>query len=133
VRAWSELKDLIAEVFWEMHDLLHVPFGLLIFLSLALLLRRRRHSLSLDLAVLACLQVVIEAFDGIQWWLWTGTVTWREALSVAGFTLALLVLLVGLVQETFIVGPRRKSSLLSDNQQDTERRTPASPPGVESR
>lgn len=116
-----------------MHDLLHVPFGLLIFLSLALLLRRRRHSLSLALAVLACLQVVIEAFDGIQWWLWTGTVTWREALSVAGFTLALPVLLVGLVQETSIVGPRRKSSLLSDDLQDTERRTPASPPGVESR
>lgn len=70
-------------------DLWHAPVGVIIFLLALLYLRDRSLGAELSLVALLALQLANEALDAWDWWLWTGSVNWGEALFD---TLATLVL-----------------------------------------
>ncbi|MHA7887772.1 hypothetical protein [Roseicyclus sp.] len=89
MRAWSESKGRLADLLGADQDFLHVPFGLLLFVILAVAFRKQKHPLLVSLAALTGLQFVNELLDGIQWWLWTGTIAWGEAVEDTGLTIGL--------------------------------------------
>lgn len=94
MRAWSESKGRLADLLGADQDFLHVPIGLLLFVILAVAFRKRKHPLLLSLAALTGLQFVNELLDGIQWWLWTATIAWGEAVEDTGLTIGLPLLVV---------------------------------------
>ena len=67
---FSEAKHLIADAFGGHLDLLHLPFGLAIFLALLVLLRHRRAPLFLAFTGVAALQILNELMDALMWWIW---------------------------------------------------------------
>lgn len=66
-----------------LNDQLHVHFGLLVFLTCAVLLRRRRHRTILAWTIVALPQATNEAFDARDWISWTQTVNWSETTKDA--------------------------------------------------
>lgn len=66
---------------------MHVHFGLGIFLTVALLLRRRRHGLLIAWCVAAGVQTLNEVLDARDWINWTGSVNWSETAKDFGATL----------------------------------------------
>ncbi|MBF9060068.1 hypothetical protein HKCCSP123_12840 [Rhodobacterales bacterium HKCCSP123] len=88
---WTTLKRHISDDLGVGHDILHVPFGLLIFLGAAILLRSRRENLLLAFGVVTLLQLVNEVLDAVQWVIWTGRIAWGEALKDTALTLVLPV------------------------------------------
>jgi hypothetical protein len=89
LRAWNEIKEQLSGALGMGRDLLHVPAGLVIFLVLAVLFRRRRHPLLIALSGLTALQLLNEVLDAVQWHAWTGRVNWEEAIEDTALTLAM--------------------------------------------
>lgn len=87
IRGWTDLKGAIADALGITQDLLHVPAGLVLFLLAALCFRRHRSGLSIALGVVLAVQLVNEISDAFQWYRWTGTVDWGEALRDTGMTM----------------------------------------------
>jgi hypothetical protein len=95
VKPWSESKAYLAGLLGAEQDLLHIPAGLLLYLLLAFLFRRSRRPLLYPLAGLTGLQVLNEVLDAVQWWGWTQTIPWAEAVKDTALTLALPLLVAG--------------------------------------
>lgn len=85
---WTSLKGQLVDSLGVERDLLHVPFGILLFSLLVLVFWRRADRLSLALFGLLLLQLVNEALDAVQWVLWTGRIPWSEAAWDTAVTLA---------------------------------------------
>jgi hypothetical protein len=86
-------------------DLLHLPFGLLIFLTLAILLRRRRASLMLAFLGVATLQILNEIMDALLFWIWMAEVSVFEAVADTIMTLilpGLVVLGAALIKRRYV-------------------------------
>ena len=87
IRGWTDIKGAIADALGITQDLLHVPAGLALFLLAALSCRRQRSGLSIALGVVLAVQLVNEISDAFQWYRWTRTVDWGEALRDTGMTM----------------------------------------------
>jgi len=97
VRAWTETKGWVVDAIGLEPDLLHIPFGLLIFLTLAVLFRRHKDALFIALLGLTGVQVLNEVLDGVQWRIWTGGVSWMEAVEDTALTIALPLVITAAV------------------------------------
>lgn len=75
---WFESKAWVEDVLGMSRDLIHVHVGLAIFLSCAILFRKRRHGLLMAWLVVATLQAFNELLDARDWVNWTGSVNWGE-------------------------------------------------------
>lgn len=84
---WFEGKAWFESQIGMLNDQLHVHLGLFVFLTRAVLLRRRRHGMILAWTVVAALQATNEAFDARDWINWTGTVNWSETIKDSVATL----------------------------------------------
>lgn len=71
----------------------HIVLGILLFLGVAILVRRTKHAPALALGWVLLVQVTNEILDCLDWIAWTGHVNWSEAFSDTVYTLALPVLL----------------------------------------
>jgi len=91
---WTELKVSLSKAIGLAHDTLHVLLGIIFFASFAFLFRHHRHHLLLALFGVALLQFVNEAFDAVQWILWTQSIGWQEALHDTVITLMLPTIFV---------------------------------------
>lgn len=86
-RVWFESKAWVEVELGVSQDLLHVHVDLFIFLSFAVVLRKRRHGVYLAWGILALLQAVNEALDARDWINWVGVVNWRETVKDMAITL----------------------------------------------
>ncbi len=85
---WTSLKGQLIDTLGVDRDLLHVPFGIVLFSLLVLIMWRRADRLTWALFGLLLLQLMNEAFDAVQWVLWTGRIPWSEAARDTAVTLA---------------------------------------------
>ena len=84
---WFESKAEIKAALGMSEDMIHVHFGLALFLIGAVLLRNRRKGVLIAWCVGAFLQIVNEVLDAREWINWTGNVNWSEFLKDTGATL----------------------------------------------
>jgi len=89
LRIWNETKAEVAGALGVGMDVLHVPFGLLLFIAIAALFRRRGHAFVIAFVGVSALQLLNEGLDAIQWRSWTGGISWIEAIEDTALTLAL--------------------------------------------
>ena len=84
---WFESKALFERELGMSKDLMHVHFGLGLFLIFAVLLRNRRNGMLLAWSIVASLQALNELLDARDWINWTGSVNWSETAKDFGTTL----------------------------------------------
>lgn len=93
---WTDLKGQVTDALGVGHDILHVPVGLLLFVGLLVLFRRKERPVIWSFLVLLALQCVNEILDAIQWDIWTGTIPWEEAAKDTLVTMAAPTLVLAL-------------------------------------
>lgn len=84
---WFESKAWLKSELGMPTDLIHVHFGLGLFLACAVLLRNRRNGMLLAWSIVAGLQTLNELLDARDWINWTGSVNWSETAKDFGATL----------------------------------------------
>lgn len=78
---WYEFKFWVESALGMSKDLMHVHFGLGVFLTFAVLLRERRNGVLISWFIVASLQTLNEMLDARDWIHWTGTVHWTETFK----------------------------------------------------
>lgn len=94
---WTALKGQVVDLLGLDQDLLHIPLGLVLFVLLAVALRRRANRLGLAVLGLLGLQLLNETFDAVQWVIWTGRIPWAEVAQDTLVTLALPVIILSVL------------------------------------
>ena len=77
---WYRLKEAVASAIGLPHDLLHVIFGIIIYVAAALLSGNTRHSPIYGLAAVFSLQIINELLDAYVPSIMRFRVGWPEAL-----------------------------------------------------
>lgn len=93
---WTDLKGQVTDALGVGHDILHVPVGLMIFVGLLFLFRRKERPVIWSFSVLLALQGANEVLDAIQWDIWTGTLPWAEAARDTMVTMAAPALILAI-------------------------------------
>jgi hypothetical protein len=75
---WFESKAWFESHIGLSKDVMHVHFGLGVFLSCALLMRKRRNGPLWAWCIVVLLQTMNEAMDARDWINWTGSLNWTE-------------------------------------------------------
>lgn len=114
---WTALKGQVVDLLGLDQDLLHIPLGLVLFVLLAVALRRRENRLGLAVLGLLGLQLLNETFDAVQWVIWTGRIPWAEVAQDTLVTLALPVIILSVLsvrrhlRDRRAIAPARTESL----------------------
>ena len=85
--AWYEIKRWLEHQLNMSGDMLHMQFGMAVFITCAILLRNRRNGLLLGWCILALIQTINEVLDARDWITWTGSVNWSETAKDFAATL----------------------------------------------
>ena len=89
--AWEELwyksKQWLGDGLGMSNDLMHVNFGLCVFLFFAVLFRNFRFGVFVAWLIVAAVQAANEFFDAKVWINWTGSVNWPELVKDFVWTL----------------------------------------------
>lgn len=91
---WHSLKEPVVELLGLPRDSLHVLFGLVVFATVAVLLRRNPRALVVAWLVLLLVQTINELLDYNDWYRWTQQWNWRETLKDYATTMLLPSLLL---------------------------------------
>ena len=84
---WYKTKELVRDELGMSNDLMHVHFGLGVFLFFAVLFRNFRFGLLFSWLIVASFQALNELLDARVWINWTGSVNWVETAKDFGLTL----------------------------------------------
>ena len=94
---WSSFKSTLSRWVGLSHDALHMHVGMVLFLLLAFLLRRRRWGVLAALGGVLALEVANEVIDALDWVRWTGAPNFIESgRDIASTMVWPTVLAVGL-------------------------------------
>lgn len=84
---WFESKAVFKDWIGLSEDMIHVHFGIAMFLICALILRKYRAGPLIAWSIVAACQIVNEFMDARDWINWTGSVNWNEVIKDSVWTL----------------------------------------------